>query len=169
MLQELRGKKGEPSKKLPGCCVTLGQTSQAPKFPCFSSSLPPRPWCLARSDSGQNYPREDPPALHQLIWLGLHCCTCGTMCELCFPLAAPSPSPSAAALCPCRDGTCHAFGERRVKGGEIFLGIFGLGVLAWISAHSLQNKLFHLSLCHVLRPPFSPSCCCDNEKRGRNF
>lgn len=63
LLQELRGEKGELSKKLPGCRITFGQTSQAPKFPCFASSLPACPWCLAGTDSGQNYPREDPPAL----------------------------------------------------------------------------------------------------------
>lgn len=133
------------------------------KFPCFASSLPACPWCLAHTDSGQNYPREDPPALHQLIRLGLNRCTRGTTCELCFPLASASPSPRAEALCP-----CHAFGERRVKGGKYswqFLELkFWLGFL-----HVPSVPALHLSPCHVLRPPFSPSCCCDNEKRGRNF
>lgn len=154
MSQELRGEKGEPSKKLPSCRVTFGQTSQAPKFPCFASSLPARPWCLAHTDSGQNYAGEDPPALHQLIWLGLNRCTRGTVCELCFPLTAPSPSPSAEALCPCRDGICHAFGERRVKEGEIFPGSFGLGFLH--IPFNASSSISHSVMCSGL-PSLPPA------------
>lgn len=111
-------RKGNRAKSFPAVVLTFGQTPQAPKFPCFASSLPACPWGLALTDSGQNYPREDPPALHQLILPGLNRCTCGTTCELCFPLASPSPSLRAEALCPCRDGLCHTFGERRVEGGK---------------------------------------------------
>ena len=115
--QEPRGEKREPSKEVPGCRVTLGQTSQAPEFPCFASLLPACPWRSVCPGSGQNYLGEDPPALRWLIRPGLNFCACGTTCELSFPLASSSPSPRAEALCSCRDGVCCTFGERRVKRG----------------------------------------------------
>lgn len=155
VLQELRGEKGEPSKKLPSCRVTFGQTSQIPKFPCFASSLPACPWFLARSSSGQNYVREDPPALRLLIRPGLNLCTCGTTCELCFPLASASPSHRAETLCPCRLGICHAFGERRVKGGKYsrqFLEIW----LGFLHIFSTSSSISHPVMCSGL-PSLPPA------------